>query len=99
MIELKTAALLKGSLQIGGTIGGGSAQDIINHEFGLNPGIAFQLQDDLLDAYGDLNVLENKSNDIVTNKNLLAIKALSVAKANTRTTRGTSMHAISSQKK
>ena len=86
MIELKTAALLKGSLQIGGTIGGGSAQDIINlGEFGLNLGIAFQLQDDLLDAYGDLNVFGKQiGNDIVTNKKtFLAIKALSVAKGHT----------------
>ncbi len=54
MIELKTAVLLAVSAKIGGLIGGGSMEDVnLLHEFGKNIGLAFQLQDDLLDLYGD----------------------------------------------
>ena len=54
MIELKTAVLVAASLKIGSILGGASqteAEDL--YEFGRNLGIAFQLQDDLLDTYGD----------------------------------------------
>jgi geranylgeranyl diphosphate synthase type II len=57
MIELKTSVLLQGALQIGGIIGGASQADVLRlGEFGLNLGLAFQLQDDLLDAYGNTNI-------------------------------------------
>jgi geranylgeranyl diphosphate synthase type II len=54
MIEQKTAALLMASLQMGAIIGGAD-QEQIRHcgEIGLKAGIAFQIQDDLLDAIGN----------------------------------------------
>jgi geranylgeranyl diphosphate synthase type II len=86
MIELKTSVLVKGALQIGGIIGGAPDSDIIKlGEFGLNLGIAFQLQDDLLDSYGDSNIFGKKiGGDIIANKKtFLTIKAFSLAKGNT----------------
>jgi geranylgeranyl diphosphate synthase type II len=79
MIELKTAALIAGGLKIGAIIGGSSEKDA-NHlyEFGRNIGIAFQLQDDILDTYGDPEKFGKKvGGDIVQNKKtFLVLKAL-----------------------
>lgn len=83
MIELKTAVLLKGALQIGAIIGEAKESDISEiGQFGLNLGIAFQLQDDLLDVYGDSKVFGKKlGGDIVANKKtILTIKAFNNAK-------------------
>lgn len=82
MIELKTAVLIAASLKIGAILGGASQKDANElYEFGLNLGIAFQLQDDLLDAYGDPAVIGKKrGTDIVDNKKtFLLIKALKKA--------------------
>lgn len=85
MIELKTSILLMGALQIGGIIGDASQSDIkLLGEFGKNLGLAFQLQDDLLDVYGEFNSFGKKiGGDIVANKKtFLTIKAFSLAKGN-----------------
>jgi len=82
MIELKTAVLIAASLKIGAILGGSSQKDAEDlYEFGRNLGIAFQLQDDLLDTYGDPSVMGKKlGTDIVDNKKtFLMIEALEKA--------------------
>jgi len=83
MIRLKTSVLIAASLAIG-AITGGADKNQINalYEFGLNLGLAFQIQDDYLDSYGDHEKFGKKiGNDILTNKRtFLAIKALENAK-------------------
>lgn len=68
MIEGKTAALLGGCLEVGAWIGG--AADVGNLAgFGRNIGIAFQIQDDLLDTFGDPRKVGKKpGGDILQNK-------------------------------
>lgn len=61
MIRLKTAVLLAGSLKIGAILAGATAEDAENlYKFGMQIGVAFQLQDDLLDVYGDPEVFGKK---------------------------------------
>ncbi|PLX24210.1 MAG: isoprenyl synthetase [Salinivirgaceae bacterium] len=82
MIRLKTSVLLAGALQIGAIIGGASVDNAKNmYCFGENLGLAFQLQDDLLDAFGDLKTFGKKiGGDIVANKKtFLLLKALEIA--------------------
>ncbi len=82
MIELKTAALIAASLKIGAILGGASQKEADElYEFGRNLGIAFQLQDDLLDTFGNPAVTGKKrGTDIVDNKKTyLMIKALEIA--------------------
>lgn len=79
MIRLKTAVLLAASLKIGAIVAGAGAADAENiYLFGENLGIAFQLQDDLLDAFGDEGLFGKKTGgDIVANKKtFLYLKAL-----------------------
>lgn len=86
MIELKTAVLLKGALKIGAIIGEAKDPDITEiGKFGKNLGIAFQLQDDLLDVYGDTKIFGKKQGgDIVANKKtILTVKAFNNAKGAT----------------
>lgn len=87
MIYLKTAALLEGSLKIGGQLGGASSE-VLQHlgEFGRHLGIAFQLQDDYLDTYGQTEVLGKEcGDDICDNKRTyLSIRAYSHADASQR---------------
>jgi geranylgeranyl diphosphate synthase, type II len=86
MIELKTAVLIATSAMIGSIIGEAGDKDLdLLYEFGKNLGLAFQIQDDLLDVYGDVNMFGKISGgDIVTNKKtFLLIKALEVATGNT----------------
>ncbi len=82
MIRLKTAVLLAGSLKIGALIGGanGASADIL-YRFGEQIGIAFQLKDDLLDAYSDADKFGKATGgDIVANKKtFLFLKALALA--------------------
>lgn len=54
MIESKTGALLGASAKIGALIGGASEKDAQKmYEFGMQTGVAFQIQDDWLDTFGD----------------------------------------------
>jgi geranylgeranyl diphosphate synthase type II len=54
MIKLKTAVLLACALKIGAMLGGASEEDAqYLYDFGINIGISFQIQDDLLDTYGE----------------------------------------------
>ena len=70
MIEKKTAALLGGALQMGAVIGGASKEDaLLLDTFGRKIGIAFQLQDDILDTFGDPEKFGKKvGGDILQNK-------------------------------
>lgn len=82
MIRLKTAVLLAGSLKIGALIGGAKAEDAeVLYRFGENLGIAFQLQDDILDVFGDAEKFGKQiGGDIISNKKtFLLIKALEIA--------------------
>lgn len=79
MIELKTAVLIAASLKIGAMLGGAAEKDAEQlYDFGRDLGVAFQLQDDLLDAYGDPEAFGKKPGmDIVDNKKtILMITAL-----------------------
>ncbi len=70
MIELKTAILLAGAMKIGGIISGASEKQI-NHlyESGKYLGLAFQIQDDFLDSYGDTETFgKTIGGDILSNK-------------------------------
>jgi geranylgeranyl diphosphate synthase type II len=83
MIRLKTAVLVGGALKIGALIGDASKQEADSlYQFGENLGIAFQLQDDILDVYGDpLKFGKQVGGDIISNKKTyLLIKALELAK-------------------
>jgi len=85
MIELKTADLLAASLGIGALMAGARKEDAERvFEFGKNIGIAFQLQDDMLDAYGKEDKFgKQKGGDIIANKKTyLLIKALELSKHN-----------------
>jgi geranylgeranyl diphosphate synthase type II len=79
MIELKTAVLIAASLKIGAILGGASEKDADDlYAFGRHLGIAFQLQDDLLDTFGDPALVGKKlGTDIADNKKtFLMIEAL-----------------------
>lgn len=82
MIERKTAVLFAGAAQIGAIMGGAdqaTAQKL--YDFGINLGMAFQLQDDWLDTYGDPKTFgKNIGGDIMSNKKtFLLIKALELS--------------------
>lgn len=86
MIRLKTAVVLGGALKIGSLIGGADKKDAdLLCSFGENLGIAFQLQDDILDVYGDPAKFGKQiGGDIISNKKTyLLIKALELAKGET----------------
>lgn len=79
MIRLKTAVLLAASLKIGAILGGASKKDADKiYQFGINMGLAFQLQDDYLDTFGDEKTFGKRiGGDIAENKKtFLLINAL-----------------------
>ena len=85
MITLKTSVLLAASLQLGAILGGageGNQQHI--YSFGKNLGIAFQIQDDYLDAFGDPEKFGKQiGGDILSNKKtFLLLHVIEVATAN-----------------
>jgi geranylgeranyl diphosphate synthase type II len=81
MIELKTAVLLGGALEMGAICAQASHSDTEHlYHFGRLAGIAFQIQDDLLDTFGDpFKFGKQVGGDILQNKkNLLVLKTLEV---------------------
>lgn len=87
MIRLKTSVLLACSLQVGARLGGASEADArALYHFGEQWGLAFQLQDDYLDVYGDPKVFgKTIGGDIMSNKKtFMLINALQRANATQR---------------
>lgn len=85
MIELKTAVLLGASLKIGAIVANAREEDAVSiYEFGKHIGIAFQLQDDILDVYADEKKFgKQKGGDIIANKKTyLLLKAMEIAEGN-----------------
>jgi geranylgeranyl diphosphate synthase type II len=88
MIRLKTAVLLACSLKMGALAANApdSTADLL-YVFGLNLGIAFQLQDDLLDVFADQDKFGKMiGGDIISNKKtFLLLKALELSDSETKT--------------
>ncbi|HSD15445.1 MAG TPA: polyprenyl synthetase family protein [Flavobacterium sp.] len=84
MIEYKTAVLVGAAMKMGAIVAETSEENAnLIYEFGLNLGIAFQLQDDYLDAFGDPKTFGKQvGGDIIENKKTyLYLKAMEFAKA------------------
>ena len=82
MIRLKTAVLIACSLKTGAILGGASEKDAdLLYRFGIHIGLSFQLQDDLLDVYGDTKTFgKNIGGDILCDKKtFLLISAIAAA--------------------
>lgn len=81
MIERKTSALLSGAATIGATMAGASDDDIKKiYRFATELGLAFQLQDDVLDSYGDEALGKKIGGDILEGKQtFLMVQAMSRA--------------------
>jgi geranylgeranyl diphosphate synthase type II len=85
MIRLKTSALLSSALRLGATIAGALEESVeALADFGENIGIAFQIQDDILDCWSDLEAFGKViGKDIADNKKtFLYLKALETANLN-----------------
>lgn len=88
MIRLKTAVLLAAALKMGAIVGGANGDDAQNlYDFGIEIGIAFQLRDDYLDAFGDEKTFGKRiGGDILCGKKtFLLIAALNRADEKQRT--------------
>jgi geranylgeranyl diphosphate synthase type II len=89
MITLKTSVLLAASLSMGACIGGAGDRNTHHlYEFGKNLGIAFQIQDDYLDAFGDpVKFGKQVGGDILANKKtFLMIEAMQSASSDDKST-------------
>ena len=88
MIERKTSALLSGSAMIGATMAGAAEEDIKKiYRFATELGLAFQLQDDVLDSFGDTALGKKIGGDILEGKKtFLMVQALNRASAEERET-------------
>ena len=87
MIEKKTSVLLAYAMKIGGYIAGADeSQQEALYQYGLHLGLAFQIQDDILDVYGDPKTFGKKvGGDICANKKtFLLLTALESADAESR---------------
>ncbi len=87
MITLKTSVLVAASLQLGAILGGaGGGNQNHLYEFGKNLGIAFQVQDDYLDAFGNPDKFGKQvGGDIIANKKtFLLIHAMEAASVNAK---------------
>ena len=87
MIRLKTSVLLGCALQMGAIIAGADKQaQTLLYEFGVNLGVAFQLQDDILDVYGDPKIFGKQvGGDILSNKKtILFVKLQDLISASDR---------------
>jgi len=87
MIKMKTASMIKMCCKIGSTLGGGSKEEIKGFTgYGLNLGIAFQIQDDILDITADEEKFGKRiGGDLLEGKKTyLFIKALEKAKGEDR---------------
>jgi geranylgeranyl diphosphate synthase, type II len=87
MIELKTSVLVGGALEMAGLAAGASEADVQRlYQFGRNIGIAFQIQDDLLDAFGETaEVGKQIGGDILQNKKTwLILRALELSEDRVR---------------
>lgn len=87
MIELKTSVLLANAMRIGGYIAGADhSQQEALYQYGLNIGIAFQIQDDILDVYGDPKTFGKAiGGDICCNKKtILLLTALDTSDAESK---------------
>lgn len=84
MIEYKTAVLVGAAMKMGAIVAETSGENAnLIYDFGLNLGIAFQLQDDYLDAFGDPETFGKQvGGDIIENKKTyLYLKAMEFSKA------------------
>lgn len=89
MIRLKTAVLLGGALKLGAIIANADKKDAdLLYRFGENIGIAFQLQDDILDVYADPEKFGKQvGGDIIANKKtFLLLEALTLAEGENKST-------------
>ena len=87
MIELKTSVLLANAMRIGGYIAGADeTQQKALYQFGLHIGLAFQIQDDILDVYGDPKTFGKAiGGDICSNKKTyLLLTAMETADAESK---------------
>ncbi len=87
MIRLKTSVLLGAACKIGAVMGNAdSSRSQALYDFAMNLGVAFQLQDDMLDVYGDPKVFGKAiGGDILNNKKtFLLINAINLAEGDTK---------------